>query len=284
MMAPSDNPAVITPLTTLVSQEVLSSNNQLTAEIAEDIVKASLGFPENTSLLNNDFIENESLQLQAVAELVVVVFAETLETITESNEAVGFSVEDISEAVATSVNLNISQLVFNGEAITSKEEAKTITTTLVSGQLQNIVAATKSGDGNVVDMLDLLTSPETLILYEGEYGALDENKNGLRDEAEEIKYHDYLAVELLYFPEATEGELLNLDDELKIAMLPEEDGEWLRLFGDFDTDKFLLNNVWSASNENSGGKIENNCVTFYGSDVQLESYCFVRKDVSGFAI
>jgi len=56
MMAPHDNPEVVTPLTTLVSQEILSSGGEITAEQAELSVKLALGIDSDTDLLANDFI------------------------------------------------------------------------------------------------------------------------------------------------------------------------------------------------------------------------------------
>jgi len=43
MMAPSDNPSVVTPLTTLISQEIIDSGKEMDSETAEATVKRSLG-------------------------------------------------------------------------------------------------------------------------------------------------------------------------------------------------------------------------------------------------
>ena len=284
MMAPSDNPSVVTPLTTLVSQEVLSSGGELTSAKAEEAVKVSLGFSDTTSLLDNDFVENEEPELQAVAEVVAVALAVTKETLAESDETTDLTAGDITKAALVSAKSSVSALVVNGVSTQTKEEAEETIVTSVSGQVQNIVTATKSGDGEVVDLLEALTTGDTVIVSEGVYGALDENQNGERDDAEKFQFYDYLAVELLYFPEAKAGSLVDLDNDLKIAVLGEEDGEWLRLFENDDYDSYLVDNVWTSEDSDSGGKIEKNCVTFNDFGSPTQSYCFVRKDVSGFAI
>ncbi len=286
MMAPSDNPSVVTPLTTLISQEIIDSGKEMNSETAEATVKRSLGVSETTKLLDNNFVENNQAELQQVAEVLAVAFAETRQALELSDDLQDISVGDVTEAAIKAASLNASQLVVNGQAIVSREQAKQTTSTLISGQLQNIVASTKSGDGNVVDLLDAFTSGNIFILWEGEYGALDENKNGVRDDDEEDKYHDYLVAEWLYFPEAASPDLLlDVDSDLKIAMLVgEEDGEWLRLFDDFDSERYLINNLWKAAKSDRGEKIEENCINDYDSDVPLQKFCLVRKDVSSLAI
>ena len=287
LMAPSDNPAVVTPLTTLVSQEVLSSGNELTSEEAEEAVKVSLGFSEETSLLDNDFVENEQTELQTVAEVIAVALAVTKETLEGSDIAQDLTPEEITKASLSTVKNSVSTIVVNGTAAVTKEEAATSTATVVSGQVQNIVTATKSGDGEVVSLLDAFVAGDTVILYEGEYLAIDANNNGEWDEAEEpLDYYDYLVLELLYFPEATENTLVNLDDDLKIGVLDDESGEWRRSFDPYGSNsKYLIDNVWKSQEEvDSGGKIEKNCVTFYIADTPMESYCFVRKDLSGLTV
>jgi len=64
MLAPAANPEVVTPLTTLVSQEIQSSAGQLTPEEAEKSVKLMLGIDESDSLLGNDFVANVDADLQ----------------------------------------------------------------------------------------------------------------------------------------------------------------------------------------------------------------------------
>jgi len=286
MMAPSDNPSVVTPLTTLISQEIIDSGKEMNSETAEATVKRSLGVSETTKLLDNNFVENNQAELQQVAEVLAVAFAETKQALELSDDLQDISVGDVTKAAIKVASLNASEIVVNGQAIVTREQAIQTTSTLISGQLQNIVTSTKSGDGNVVDLLDAITSGNIFILYEGEYGALDENKNGVRDDDEENKYHDYLVAEWLYFPEAATPDLLvDVDNDLRIAMLVgEEDGEWLRLFDDFDSERYLINNLWKADESDRGGKIEENCISFYDSDVPLQKYCFVRKDVSSLAI
>ena len=59
LLAPSDEPGTVTPLTTLVSQEILNSGKTLTSAEAEESVKTNLCFSEDTALLENDFVAAE---------------------------------------------------------------------------------------------------------------------------------------------------------------------------------------------------------------------------------
>ena len=287
MMAPSDNPSVVTPLTTMVSQEIIGSGGELSSEDAETAVKVSLGMSKTTNLLENDFIESEETALQEVAEVVAVALQVTKETLEDSDGAADLTPAELTKAAMSTVKASVAALVVNGEAAVTKEQAATVTSTTVAGQVQNIVTATKSGDGEVVNLLDVLTAGEIAIVSEGDFAALDENKNGVWDEAEEpLDFYDYLTLELLYFPEAKEGTLVDLDTDLKIGMYIDDSSEWLRTFNPYDgSDKDLVNDVWTNQSESeSGAKIDKNCATFYNSDTPTESYCFVRKDLSGFTV
>jgi hypothetical protein len=238
--------------------------------------------------LDNDFVANEELELQSIAELVVVALAVTRETIENSDLASDLTPAEIIKAAMSTVKTSVEALVVNGEAAVTKEQAAAGTATVVSGQVQNIVTATKSGDGEVVSLVDVLTSGDTVIVYDGEYGALDSNKNGVWDETEEVlDYYDYLAFELLYFPGGVEGSLVDLDNDPKIGIFDEENSEWLRIFDpDGNVDKYLVNDVWTTENGSDYGAIvEKNCATFYlSSDTPTQSYCFVRKNLSGLTV
>lgn len=290
MLAPSENPDVVTPLTTLVSQEILSSGSTLTPSEAELAVKSSLGFSDDVSLLDSDFIESEDTNLQTVATVVAEAFATAKETLANDEAAAGLTAAEIAKAAVIAVKENVGTLVANGGALVSADEVGTSIGTVISGQVQNIVASTKAGDGTVVNLVEELKNGDFIILSEGDDVALDENDNGVWDKTIELQdYYDSLLMEFFFFPELVEDtfqDRLN-DSDLNLAMLVEQEGAlpaWIRVFQEEDLDYTLVGDEWVAESaiEGAGQKVSGNCVEFlWGAEAPDQSYCFVRKDLSG---
>jgi hypothetical protein len=195
MLAPHDNPEVVTPLTTLVSQEILSSGGEITAEQAELSVKLALGIDSDTDLLGNDFISVVDEDLQDTAEVLAEALAATKATLESSEGASTLSAAEVTKAaIATVKNVIAAELIVGGKAARTLDEVTAAVTQTVQGQVQNIVAATKSGDGEVVNLVEILKSGDLIILSEGE-----ERPAGFED------WVEGLTMEFLYFPGAEEG-------------------------------------------------------------------------------
>ena len=275
MLAPHDNPEVVTPLTTLVSQEILSSGGEVTAEQAELAVKLALGIDSDTDLLGNDFIAEVDEDLQNTAEVLAAALAATKATLESSEGASTLSAAEITKAaIATVKNVIAAELIVGGKAALAVAEATAAVTQTVQGQVQNIVAATKSGDGEVVNLVEILKSGDLIILSEGE-----ERPAGFED------WVEGLTMEFVYFPGAEEGEIIDLTSAEgdKVAFLPDsEDDAWIPI--EYGEDYVLgADGDWVLPSENSGSgtKLEGNCAIFYDDGINASrEYCFVQKDVS----
>ena len=275
MMAPHDNPEVVTPLTTLVSQEIVSSGGEITAEQAELSVKLALGIDSDTDLLGNDFISVVDEDLQDTAEVLAEALAATKATLESSEGASTLSAAEVTKAaIATVKNVIAAELIVGGKAARTLDEVEGYVTQTVQGQVQNIVAATKSGDGEVVNLVEILKSGDLIILSEGE-----ERPAGFED------WVEGLTMEFLYFPGAEEGEVIDLTsaEGEKVAFLPDSgDDEWIPIeYGEH----YVLgaDGDWVLPSENSGSgtKLEGNCAIFYDDGINASrEYCFVQKDVS----
>jgi hypothetical protein len=275
MLAPHDNPEVVTPLTTLVSQEIVSSGGKITAEQAELSVKLALGIDSDTDLLGNDFISVVDEDLQDTAEVLAEALAATKATLESSEGASTLSAAEVTKAaIATVKNVIAAELIVGGKAARTLDEVEGYVTQTVQGQVQNIVAATKSGDGEVVNLVEILKSGDLIILSEGK-----ERPAGFED------WVEGLTMEFVYFPGAEEGEIIDLTSAEgdMVAFLPDsEDDVWIPIeYGEH----YVLgaDGDWVLPSENSGSgtKLEGNCAIFYDDGINASrEFCFVQKDVS----
>ena len=283
MLAPLENPEVVTPLTTLVSQEILSSGGQSTPEEAEKSVKIMLGIDESESLLGNDFVANDDAALQETATFIAEVLSTVKEALTLNPETADLTPAEIAKASVQSAKSITTDLVASGlsEGL-AIEDVGAAVTTVVTGEINNIVAASKSGDGEIVSLIQELNEGNLIIVSEGD--------NEITEDGE-IVFREGLEMEFLYFPDAVEGEIKDISSagDDKVAMLVDEGpfaDTWVPIEMTLDDDyRIAANGKWTlpADIEGSGTKIIENCALFYeaGTDVPTEEFCFVRKDVSG---
>lgn len=282
MLAPAANPEVVTPLTTLVSQEIQSSAGQLTPEEAEKSVKLMLGIDESDSLLGNDFVANVDADLQETATIIAEVLAVAKEAITNNPATSELTPAEISKASVQTAKSITSDLIASGSSIgLAIEEVATAVTTVVTGEINNIVAASKSGDGEVVSLIQEIKEGNLIILSDGDNQITE---NG------EIVFREGLEMEFVYFPDAVEGELVDISSagEDKVAMLVYDGplaNTWVPIEWDDNDYRIADNGKWTlpADLEGSGTKITENCAIFYDTGIVEPSreICFIRKDVSG---
>ena len=286
MLTPADNPGVITPLSTLVAQQVLDSGKTLSSSDAEKSVKLSLGIDETKSLLNNDFIENSDAEMQESATVIAEALAVIKETLVSDDVAAAeLTPSEISKAaIKTLKDVIVTQLIANGSPTGNVEEVATQITTVVTGQVRNIVASTKSGNGEVVSLLEAIKSGEFISLSV-ENDRIDSNSNGIFDGEELYTFSEGLVMEFIYFPNATEDTIIKVDSETPRAFFPFEgnfSGTWYP--SPTISDKYILiNNEWSsASDSQIGAKVKDNCATEYDAAGEpSEEFCFISKNVSG---
>lgn len=280
MLAPADYPEVVTPLTTLVSQEVLSSGKALTPEQAEKSVKLALGIDLDKDLLTNNFIENNDSDLSESASVIAEAIAITLETIGNDSEAGDLSQGQLIKAAIRTVKDDVAvDLISNGAPTLSLDQVGNSVGQLISGQVQNIVAATRSGDGKRVNLVKEIKEGNLIILSEGVSSIIED---------EEEVWREGMQMEFVYYPDAVEDQIVNItsDDSSKVAMLVYEGSNantWVPVL--LDEDYVLdINGEWvlPSSLDSSGAKLKDNCAIFYDNGVEAsQEFCFVRKDIQG---
>jgi hypothetical protein len=282
MVAPASNPEVVTPLTTLVSQEINSSAGQLTPEEAEQSVKLMLGVGESESLLGVDFVADDNTDLQETATTVAEVLAVAQEAITNNPASSDLTPAEISKASLQTAKSITSDLIASGSSTgLATEDVATLVTNVVTGEINNIVAASKSGDGVVVSLIQEIKEGNLIILSEGDN---EITEDGL------IAFREGLEMEFVYFPDAVEGVLVDITsaNEDKVAMLV-YDGPladtWVPIEWYDEDYRIADNGKWTLPTDlqGSGTKVTENCATFYGTGSVEPSreICFIRKDVSG---
>ena len=283
LLTPSDKPGTVTPLTTLVSQEIINSGKALTSDEAEESVKTNLGFSEDTSLLENDFVAAQDTSLTATAEVIADALAVAKESLTNNDvSSEALTTEEITKSAIQTVSNNIDSIVAGGEALLTSEEVEVAVVQVVTGEVQAIVAQTLSGDGTVVDLVDVISGGDLIIINEGEYVALDDNGNGVWDkETEQEQYYEGLFMEFIYYPEVgADGSIdVNSEEDIKAALLVGEDTDspkWTQGWWSEESDFVLKDDKLVQLADDADGTLENNCVAFYE-----ESFCFIRKDLSG---
>jgi hypothetical protein len=282
MLAPATNPEAVTPLSTLVSQEIISSGGQSTPEEAEKAVKLLLDIDESESLLSNDFVADENADIQEKATFVAEVLAVAKLAITDNPATADLTPAEISKASVQTAKSITADLVAAGSSNNlAAEDVDSVVTTIVTGEINNIVAASKAGDGEAVSLIEEIKEGNLIILSEGD--------NEITEDGE-IVFREGLEMEFVYFPDAVEGELVDITSasEDKVAMLvyygPLAD-TWVPIEWYDDDYRIADNGKWTLPTDlqGSGTKVTENCATFYDTGILEPSreICFIRKDVSG---
>ena len=282
MLAPATNPEAVTPLSTLVSQEIISSGGQSTPEEAEKAVKLLLDIDESESLLSNDFVADENADIQEKATFVAEVLAVAKLAITDNPATADLTPAEISKASVQTAKSITADLVAAGSSNNlAAEDVDSVVTTIVTGEINNIVAASKAGDGEAVSLIEEIKEGNLIILSEGD--------NEITEDGE-IVFREGLEMEFVYFPDAVEGELVDITSasEDKVAMLvyygPLAD-TWVPIEWYDEDYRIADNGKWTLPTDlqGSGTKVTENCATFYDTGILEPSreICFIRKDVSG---
>jgi hypothetical protein len=167
LLAPAAASATVTPFSTMVSSTIAAGGGESRVSIGESLtnVSAQTGIPV-AKLVANDYKENNDAKLAAVAQATTVAIAQVA-NILRSNADIKSNLTDgqiIQQAVVQVQQKVFKQLVSDGQlsgaASSSASDIKAAVTSAVtsvnlSGQIQSIIIATKSGDGNVLSMADL---------------------------------------------------------------------------------------------------------------------------------
>ena len=152
LMSPVTNVSAITPLTTLVSSEMKSSNGVTTAEEAQKAIKTNLGL--KTDILGIDVTKNANTL--AISQVLAASIAQTNKDLNTKTSSLSAG-EAIKQSISEVKNNLAKQLVStNGEVAVTISEAKQAASAniIISGKVDNIVAQSKSGNGDVVSLAD----------------------------------------------------------------------------------------------------------------------------------
>jgi len=172
LLAPAAASATVTPFSTLVVSTIAAGGGESRVSIGEALsnVSASTGIPA-AKLVANDYKANGDTKLATVAQATTVAIAQVSNNL-RSNADIKANLTEgqiIQQAVVQVQEKVLKQLISDGEvksaASTSASDIKAAVTNAVataslsgvqlSGNVQNIIAATQSGVGNVLSAADL---------------------------------------------------------------------------------------------------------------------------------
>lgn len=278
LLAPAALSSVVTPLTTLVSSEMLS--NKVSALDAEATIKTNLNL--KTELIGYDFKQAGDADTAAVAQITAAAIAKATSELTINPGIIEFSLTSgqILKQAIDQVSTNILPKLISSDGTVSVNgisqasviaQISNLVTNVISGQIQNIVASTKSGDGAVVDMATVLSGS----------GVVFANKeNGRYINAQEI---------LINFSNALQAEWISLNAQGFLKFGQERyriliDNTW---FSRYDSGNELIfdGKAWvkGIATNLTVPVINGNCIELplTEGNVVAEIVCGVGKDISG---
>ena len=264
LFAPATAPSTVTPLTTLVSSEMMASGSS--ASEAESAVKSSLGI--SVDLLANNFKASGDATVQDTAQKIVAAIAEAKKTI--DNGGTDLSAGDVIKQAVNQVKNDVLPGLISSDGSISKSVAdiKSDAVNNITGNLQNIVAKTKTGNGTVLSMKDAFGAG--LVVVQKDSG------NYLDGESTITRFIDQPVVE--YMKINFEGETPTLSGTPQKVLL--ETG-WTDTI---DTARHWLpvDGVWARRISQGAMTAVDNCVKVQRTLLGIqEKYCLVRRDVTG---
>jgi len=281
LFAPAESATAVTPLTTLVSIEMLSNPGTTPAD-AQVVVKANNNIQGD--MLGHDYVSKKDTNAHELAKKIVdavVAAKKELDANADFQSSAGAKPQlaSMKAAVSQVQSSVLSQMIAADGTVNKSFDAKSAAQKSISGNLQNIIAQTKSGDGTVVSMADVLR--EGLIIGEGEESqqVLD-NQNTVRNQKDGLKVN-----------------YVKLSDDLKTFKVDRQyiyttplDTNTQAVVGslgwykahDSGNEYFLVNGVWEVYSEKIKS-VEGNCILIAQTinDGGLQKFCAARKDLSG---
>ncbi|NBW51829.1 MAG: hypothetical protein EBR49_17410 [Betaproteobacteria bacterium] len=268
LFAPASAPSAVTPLTTLVSSEMMASGSS--ASEAESAVKTSLGI--SVDLLANNFKASGDTTVQDTAQKIVAAIAEAKKTLDNDSTVASEGLtpgQIIKQAVNQVKNDVLPGLISSDGSITkSVADIKTDASTNITGNLQNIVAKTKTGSGTVLSMKDAFSAG--MVVVQKDSG------NYLVGENTITPFSDLPVVE--YMKMSFEGDAPTFAGTTQKVLL---DSGWTDTI---DTARhwLLVDGVWSRRVSQGAMTVADNCVKVQRTLIGIQDkYCLVRRDVTG---
>lgn len=204
LLAPAAASATVTPLSTLVSSTISSAGGEAALTIGEAITSVAVRtgiLPEN--LLAFDYKAKGDTTTAQVAAVTASAIAKVVNTVSNDPaiKNAGLKEGEILKAALVQVKAEVlPQLVVEGKAtqaaITnpSQAAATAVQNAEISGKVQNIVVATKAGDGTVAQMRDIFK--QGLVIAQSDSGDYI-NSAGVRVDGYWRGYSNELVVEYL---------------------------------------------------------------------------------------
>lgn len=296
LLTPAESPTVLSPLTTMVAIEM--SSKGVTAAEATTAIKTALNL-QATNLLGYDFkaasvsgADSETLKIAQVAVSALASVQEELKNNPatadlKSGEQFKAAVKQVQTAILPTLmksdgtlNIDISKKTPSQLATLVKSESNL--TNVISGQIQQIVANTKAGDGTRVDLAQLLREGLVIAsIRSGDYI----NKQNVRVNGSWGGFNERLTVESLKFDIDT----LNAPPEYNewVSLVVNGTEDWYKTYEESNT-KHAFNGTDWVTTQKQGifefkPKIEGNCLLepLSANSNQGEKFCAVAKNVSG---
>jgi hypothetical protein len=165
LMAPAAASSTVTPLSTLISSAISAGGGEAAVSIeqAKNQIASETGIPV-ANLLAHDYKQKNDITTAQIATVTAkAIAAVTNELATNTSiMAAGLNAGEIAKAAVTAVKQTVlPRLIANGRATDAAiNNAQTAVTAAVagasiSGQVQNIIVATKAGNGSVVQLRDI---------------------------------------------------------------------------------------------------------------------------------
>ena len=286
LMAPAAASLTVTPLSTLVSSVIAAGGGESQVSIGQAInqLSAQTGIPAANMLAHDYKQKNDTATAQVATVTAKAIAAVTNEIKTDAKiQAAGLSSGEIAKAAVSTVKASVlPQLIADGKAtnaaINNPQAAATaaVDKANLSGKVQNIIVATKSGNGSVVQLKDVFEDG-IVIAQENSGDYID--ASGRRTDGSYSGYKDALNVEFLRtkdgkFPPYKQ--LVYLQDKWFDRYEGSSDWtfngtSWEKMPGQGETVSESLQPTYSE-----------NCVVIPSNKVKTlySRYCAVQKDLS----
>lgn len=297
LLTPAEAPSVLTPLTTMVAIEM--SSKGMTSDEATASIKTALNL-QATNLLGYDFkaaavsgADQETLKIAQVAVSALAAVQEELKNdpttadSLSSGERFKAAVKQVQTTILPTVmktdgTLNIDIQGKSQSQLSALVKSESNLVNVISGQIQQIVANTKAGDGTRADFAQVFK--DGLVLAEIRNGDYI-NKQGVRVDGNWGGYQERLTVESVQFDVATLTAPPVRNEWVSLIVGGVQD--WYRTFDDVTTKYTFSGSEWIKSEKNgifeNKPTISGNCllspITPGSNDG--EKFCAVAKNVSG---
>ena len=288
LLAPASSPKAITPMTTLVSSDMIETKS--TAAEAQQTVKASLGLSKD--VLDYDFKNAGDTDMLQVAQVTATAMASAQETIKSGAGTASMTTADIVRAAVQQVKTQVLPVLVSSqgkvtvdiasaksqEDVEAAMKTKVDIKTLVTGNIQDIVARAKSGDPLLLNMEQAFK--DGLMLVEETYAMLADDQGNPYDEVGAFRT---LVVEYLKFDVSKPTEAF-VNQQILHTKGEDTVLKWGPKYQGSDNEVIFDGESWSKPQPTEIVSFENNCVivSYLGAGSSTtEKVCGTKKDLVG---